>query len=290
MYSNRYDQIIGLWTKKSYILLKKLGAGGIGEIYLVQDASGTLLALKLSKDVVSITKEYRFLCRFQDKYFVPRVYDLDDFVKQGETYHFFTMEYIKGCNLKCALADKSIEVKTKLQLMCVVTDIIRQINEAGLIYTDLKHENVMVDGEKQLIRLIDFGSLTEVGNTVKEFTPMYDPLSWGKGKRVADKKYQTFVLGILLVSLMLNRSLDPNREKLQGIKYQLRKKKIPQAVAQIVLRCIEGQMRDCSLLYEEISCAAAGLTRGDKLKRILNLLIAVLGICLLMMVFAFIAK
>lgn len=272
------------------MLLKKLGAGGIGEIYLVQDASGTLLALKLSKDMVSITKEYRFLCRFQDQYFVPRVYDLDDFRRQGETYHFFTMEYIKGHNLSRALRDQSMEVKTKLQLMCVVTDIIRQINEAGFIYTDLKQENIMVDGERQLIRLIDFGSLAEVGQTVKEFTPMYDPLSWGKGKRVADKKYQTFVLGMLLVSLLLNRNLNPGREKLEGIGGQLRKKKIPQTVAQIVLRCMEGQIGDCRLLYEEISCAAEGLTSSDKLKKILNFTIGALSIALVMMVFAFIVK
>lgn len=279
-----------MWTKKSYILLKKLGAGGIGEIYLVQDALGCLFALKLSKDVVSITKEYRFLSKLQGKYFVPKVYDLDDLERQGVIYHFFTMEYIKGYNLKHVLGDKSLTVQTKLRLMGVVADIIRQINEAGYIYTDLKHENIMVDGEQRLVRLIDFGSLAEVGNTVKEFTPMYDPLSWGRGKRIADREYQIFVMGMLLISLMLNRSLDPERERLENVKQQLRKRKIPQPVIQLALQCIEGQMRDCSMLYQELCCASEGMRDGDRLKRILNMVIGVLGIAIAMTVFSFIAR
>jgi serine/threonine-protein kinase len=290
MYSNPYDKITGLWTKKYYILLKKLGAGGIGEIYLVQDALGCLLALKVSKDVVSITKEYRFLSKLQGKYFVPKVYDLDDLERQGETYHFFTMEYIKGYNLKQVLADKSMTVKTKLQLMGVVTDIIRQINEAGYIYTDLKHENIMVDGEQRLVRLIDFGSLAEEGNTVKEFTPMYDPLSWGRGNRIAGREYQVFVIGMLLISLMLSRSLDPEQERLEGIIPQLRKRRIPRNVIQLALQCIEGQMRDCSVLYRELCCASEGLHYGERLKRILNVVIGALSFAIAMTVFSFIAK
>ncbi|MDF2592511.1 MAG: hypothetical protein K0S75_1977, partial [Clostridia bacterium] len=100
MYSNKYDKVVGKWTGKTYTLIKKLGSGGVGEIYLVQDCNGEVLALKLSDDIISITKEYKFLCRFKDKGFVPKVYDLDDFSKQGKVYHYFTMEYIRGYNLK----------------------------------------------------------------------------------------------------------------------------------------------------------------------------------------------
>jgi serine/threonine-protein kinase len=287
MYSNKYDKIEGMWTHKTYTLLKRLGTGGIGEIYLVQDAAGEIMALKLSDDIISITKEYKFLCRFKDNNFVPKVYDLDDFSNKGKTYHYFTMEYIEGYNLKVALKANSMDIKTKLNLMCIIVQIIKKINDEGYIYTDLKHENIMVDGRNGLIRLIDFGSLVQLGTSVKEFTPMYDRLCWGKGKRVADRSYQTFVIAMLFISLMLNRSLDPNKEKLESAMRSLRKK-MPSRIFVIITECLEGRVLDCGALYNEISCAAEEHRYPDKLRVALNLLIATLILLLTATIFVFV--
>ena len=286
MYSNKYDKIIGKWTGKVYTMIKKLGAGGVGEIYLVQDCYGEILALKLSDDIISITKEYKFLCRFKDKGFVPKVYDLDDFSKHGKVYHYFTMEYIRGYNLKSALKNTSMDIKTKLNLMCIVIQILKQINEEGYVYTDLKHENIMVDGKNSQIRLIDLGSVVEVGNSVKEFTPMYDRLCWGKGSRIADLRYQTFAIAILFISLMLNKSLDPSKDKLELAISGLRKKKVPPKLFEVISGCLNGQIWDCNNLYAQISCAAEVYKHPDRLKTVLNLLIAVL-VLLTLTVFAF---
>jgi serine/threonine-protein kinase len=286
MYSNKYDKVVGKWTGKTYTLIKKLGSGGVGEIYLVQDCNGEVLALKLSDDIISITKEYKFLCRFKDKGFVPKVYDLDDFSKQGKVYHYFTMEYIRGYNLKSALKSSTMDIRTKLNLMCIVIQIVKQINEEGFIYTDLKYENIMVDDKNSCIRLIDLGSIVEVGNSVKEYTPMYDRLCWGKGSRIADLPYQTFAIAILFISLMLGRSLDPSKDKLELAICGLRKKKVPPKLYEAVMGCVNGQIWDYSSLYTQISCAAEVQKHPDRLKTMLNLLIAIL-VLLTLTVFAF---
>jgi serine/threonine-protein kinase len=288
MYSNKYDKIIGQWTGKTYTLIRRLGAGGVGEIYLVQDSYGTILALKLSEDMISITKEYRFLCRFKDKGFVPKVYDLDDFSKQDKTYHYFTMEYIRGINLKSAIKNNTMDIKTKLNLMCIIVQILKQINEEGYIYTDLKHENIMVDSKNSLIRLIDFGSLVQTGSSVKEFTPMYDRLCWGKGIRIADGRYQSFAIAILFISLVLNKSLDPDKDKLEQIMSSFRRKKVSARVFEVIANCLEGQVGDCNTLYHQISCAAEGQKYPDRMKIALNLLIAVLILLLTATIFAFV--
>lgn len=268
-------------------MIKRLGSGGIGEIYLVQDAQGKMLALKLSTDVISITKEYRFLCRFKEKSFVPRVYDLDDYTKAGKTYHYFTMEYIEGFNLKAVIKQNSMALKTKLNLMCVIIQILKQFNEEGYIYTDLKHENIMVDGHNMVIKLVDFGSLVQVGSSVVEFTPMYDRLSWGKGKRIADKSYQTFAIAMLFISLMLNRSLDPNKDKLENTIKYLKTMKVSGKISEIITGCLEGRILDCDTLYNEISCAAEEYSYPDRLKTGLNILIAALILLLTVTIFAF---
>ena len=286
MYSNKYDIIVGTWTGKAYTMIRKIGSGGVGEIYLVQDCYGEVLALKVSEDIISITKEYRFLCRFKNKGFAPKVYDLDDFTKQDKVYHYFTMEYIRGCNLKSLLKSSPMDIKTKLNLMSIVIQIIKQINEEGYIYTDLKHENIMLDDKNSRIRLIDLGSVVEVGNSVKEFTPMYDRLCWGKGSRIADQRYQAFAIAILFISLILNKSLDPNKDRLEIVISGLRKKKVPPKLFEVIAGCLDGQASDCNNLYSQISCAAEKQRHPDRMKTVLNLLIAIL-ILFTVTIFAF---
>ncbi|HYF75340.1 MAG TPA: hypothetical protein VD757_02030, partial [Candidatus Nitrosocosmicus sp.] len=100
MYSNKYDKLRGRWSGKTYTQLRKLGSGGIGEIYLVADDSGECFAMKISQDLVSITKEYANLKKFFGMCFVPEVYELDDCEKNNRLYHFFIMEYIEGYTLR----------------------------------------------------------------------------------------------------------------------------------------------------------------------------------------------
>lgn len=288
MYSNKYDKIKGIWTCKTYIMHKRLGSGGVGEIYLVEDEAGRMLAMKLSTDMISITKEYNFLCRLKHKDFIPAVFDLDDFEKQGKTYHYFTMEYIHGHNLKRGLTGSCIGSKTKLDIMRIIINMIKQINELGYVYTDLKHENIMIDERNKLIKLVDMGSIVEFGSTVKEYTPMYDRLCWGKGRRIADMSYQMFVIAILFISLLLNRSLDPDKEQLEETMKNLRKIRMPAKVPDIIASCIEGRIKDCDSLYREV-CNAADLssTKPDKLRLALNILISILSIIITATIFAY---
>jgi serine/threonine-protein kinase len=287
MYSNKYDKIIGMWTGKTYTLLKRLGSGGIGEIYLVENEKGCLLALKLSEDMISITKEYNFLSRLKHKNFIPRVFDLDDFKSQGKIYHYFTMEYIEGYDLKAGLRKSALDLKTKLDMMGIITNIIKQINELGYIYTDLKHENIMIDGRNKLIKLIDLGSLAEIGSTVREYTPMYDRLCWGKGRRVADLSYQMFVMAIFFISMLLNKGLDPDKDELEQTMKSLKKRKVPVRIFEIIAGCIDGRIRDCDRLQHEVCCAAENCNRKpDKLKLALNVLISVLSVIITITIFA----
>jgi len=286
---NKYDEIKGMWTGKSYIMLKRLGAGGVGEIYLVKDKEERRLALKISDDMISITKEFNFLCKLKDKNFIPKAFDLDDFTNQGKIYHYFTMEYIEGNNLKSVIRNSQLSFKTKLDIISIIIDIIRQINEVGYIYTDLKHENIMIDEKNKLIKLIDLGSLVENGKTVKEYTPMYDRLCWERGKRIADLSYQTFVIAILFISMLLNRSLDPDKEKLEITIKSLKKRKVPTKVFEIITRCIEGKIKDCETLYNEIGCAAEQCKKHpDRLKAALNILISVLSLIITATIFAYV--
>ncbi len=277
MYSNKYDLIISRWSSKKYILEKRIGSGGIGEIFLARDEDGALIALKCSKDIISITKEYNFLCKFKDKNFVPKVYVLDDFMKDGEVYHYFSMEYIQGETLKNAIRRGNLSYKAKLNLICLIAKIIKQINDEGYIYTDLKFENIMIDRKNEMIRLIDFGSLVKVGYMAKEFTPMYDRMCWKKGSRIADMTYQTFGLSILMIAIFLGRSIDPNKENLDMILKKLRQDKFPRRLGDIINKSLQGKIGSCDKLYQEVEGVSLAVPKTNiEINTVLNAIIILL--------------
>jgi len=295
MYSNKYDLITSRWSHKKYILHKKLGSGGIGEIFLAMDEKGELIALKCSKDVISITKEYNFLGRFKDKNFVPKVYELDDFMKDGEVYHYFSMEYIQGETLKSAVKKGKLSYKVKLNLICLIAKIIKQINDENYIYTDLKFENIMIDRKNEIIKLIDFGSLVKVGCIAKEYTPMYDRMCWKKGNRVADMSYQTFALAILMIAIFIGRTIDPTKESLELILKKLKQDKFPRRLWEIINKSLQGKIGSCDKLYKEmesVNCAwilGKGKTPDSStVNQVLNLIIIILILILCGMIFTLI--
>lgn len=282
MFNNEFGSIEGKWSKKKYLIIDKLGEGAIGQIYLVQDEMSNLLALKIGTEIVSLTKEYNFLKKFCDKNYFPHVYDLDDAVSKENIYHYFTMEYINGYTLKNAIVKQNLSFYSKCKILCVITDIIKKINEAGYIYTDMKLENIMIDKKNMIIKLIDMGSIVKINTTVKEYTPMYDRLSWEKGNRVADITYQLFAVAILFITMVLGKSLNPDKDKLDRIMLALKKDKVPRNIIKIILMCIDGKVNNHNELYSEfirVKNKAKKEYRG--FDTVLNIMIFVLSIILI---------
>jgi serine/threonine-protein kinase len=284
MYSNKYDKIIGRWGGKSYTLLKKLGAGGIGEIYLVNDDYGQSFAMKISQDLVSITKEYGNLEKFAGMCFAPRVYELDDCVRDNKVYHFFIMEYIEGYTLREAMSKDKLSFWNKIDIVRIVANILKGINDKGYVYTDLKYENIMIDKRNGLIRLVDLGSITKIGDRVKEYTPMYDRSSWDAGSRTADLSYQVFSIIILLISLLLNNDINPEKEKLSKVLNRLKKSSLPQSLFDTVKGCLDGSIADCGSLYDRLGIIYRSSFAGIRLTYALNTVIAFLSVLLVVLI------
>ena len=286
MYDIKFRKISGRWNKKEYYIMRKLGGGGVGDVYLASCSRG-LMAIKMSRDMLSITKEYNWMKKYKGRNYVPAVYELDDFESKGCIYHFFTMEYIEGYDLGKVI-DKNMSIKLRLQLFAIILKIILDINKEGLIYSDLKQENIMVDKKNKSIRLIDFGSVTEVGLGIKEYTPIYDRAYWGLGKRLADSSYQTFSATILLISLLLGRKIDPRKDNIEDMINSLNKSRVPKEIIDLIEKCIEGRIDNCGVFYDELiklSYAKPGKT--NKFDTILYFIMIVLLILLGVLILIF---
>lgn len=284
MYDNKHDRIRGIWSGKAYTIVKRLGAGGTGEIYLVTDDQGGSFAMKVSRDLVSITKEYSSLNSFWGMCFVPKVYELDDFRKDGVLYHFFIMEYIEGYTLRDALSRGKLSFGSKLDIVRIVADALKGINERGFVYTDLKYENIMIDRRNNLIRLIDLGSITPIGGRVKEYTPMYDRSRWNAGSRTADTAYQVFAIIILLISMLLMKDIDPDKDKLAKVMERLKKCRFPKALYETVEGCLDGSIADCGSLCERLKGICRCSFAGRKLTYVLDAVIVFLSVMLVVLI------
>jgi serine/threonine-protein kinase len=144
-----------------YKILSKLGAGGMGEVYLAQDTSalGRTVALKLlSAEVASnkdrlqrFTQEARTVSNLNH----PNILTVYEF-GQTESTSFIATEYIDGLTLRQFLSDRRFKLIDVLDLAIQITAALNAAHEAGVAHRDLKPENVMVRKD-HIVKVLDFG-------------------------------------------------------------------------------------------------------------------------------------
>ncbi len=141
-------------------ILSMIGAGGMGEVYLAEDAQlGRRVALKLLPQ--EFTSHADRLRRFEREARAasalnhPNIITIHDI---GETagIHFIATEYIEGDMLRRRIARGQVSLVEALDVALQVTQALDVAHAAGIIHRDIKPENVMVrpDG---IVKVLDFG-------------------------------------------------------------------------------------------------------------------------------------
>ncbi|WP_261562714.1 serine/threonine-protein kinase, partial [Frankia tisae] len=151
-----------------YRLTARLGSGGMGVVYLGEDAAGRQRAVKVLRD--EHAGDQMFLRRFAREVRAaaavdsPRVARLVDADPAAETPWLAT-EYIEGPTLTAEVARNGPLPAAALQTLAVeLAMALAAIHDAGVVHLDLKPGNVMLaeDGAK----VIDFGIAAGVPGTV----------------------------------------------------------------------------------------------------------------------------
>ncbi len=144
----------------SYRILKRLGAGGMGEVYLAFDIRlERQIALKFLPP--HLTSNEPAVRRFQQEARTasalnhPNILTIHE-VGQMEGEHFIASEYIDGITLRTALRRKSVDLVTAIDIATQVASALTAAHSAGVIHRDLKPTNIMIrpDG---YVKVIDFG-------------------------------------------------------------------------------------------------------------------------------------
>ncbi|MFJ8107616.1 serine/threonine-protein kinase [Streptomyces sp. NPDC096132] len=157
----------------AYTLLARLGAGGMGQVYLGRSPGGRLVALKVIRD--EITDHPEALARFRREVETVRAVrsaytaNLIDASLDAAPYWLAT-EYVPGPTLSNAVAHRGpLPVETCRALLAALAEGLAAVHAYGVTHRDLKPQNVILAAQGP--QLIDFGiartaaqtALTEAG-------------------------------------------------------------------------------------------------------------------------------
>ncbi len=151
-----------------YRLIKLLGRGGMGEVWLAHDTGiDRDVALKMLLPHFAqdhefeqrFRREARAAARLDDPHVVP-IYDVGEL--DGRLY--VTMRPVKGGDLQSVLKNGPLDPERAVKIVEQVASALNAAHKAGLVHRDVKPSNVLLT-EDDFAYLIDFGIARAAGET-----------------------------------------------------------------------------------------------------------------------------
>ncbi len=175
----------GTVLNNRYEIVRKIGGGGMGAVYLASDKNlgGVLRAVKemvqsyiedaQQEKAVNDFKRESLLLTSLEHQSIPTIYDY--FFDEKEARFYLVMKYISGGDLASRLRsapEGRIEEKIVTEWAIQIADVLDYLHnrQPAIIYRDLKPANIMVDGNTSRVMLIDFGIARWVNKEEKGVT------------------------------------------------------------------------------------------------------------------------
>ncbi len=147
-------------TLLHYEILRKLGEGGMGEVWLALDTKlGREVAIKiLPEEMVSDPERlqrFRREARAVAALNHPNIVTIHA-VEEADGAPFFAMEFVDGQTLSTLIPEHGLAPREFLELAIPIADALSAAHERGITHRDLKPGNIMVDTNGR-VKILDFG-------------------------------------------------------------------------------------------------------------------------------------
>ncbi|MFC4820878.1 protein kinase domain-containing protein [Dokdonella ginsengisoli] len=199
-----------------YRLLRRLGEGGMGVVWLAERIDGAYeqhVAVKLLRPgmdshaiVRRFLQERRILARLSH----PHVVRLLDGGMSASRRPYYVMEYVDGTTITQYAAQRQADVRTRVALLAVAADAVAYAHANLIVHRDLKPSNVLVDRDGQP-RVLDFGiaklieeggEQTLTGTAWRVLSPAYAAPEQILGEPVGTAT-DVYALGLVLCELLV---------------------------------------------------------------------------------------
>jgi eukaryotic-like serine/threonine-protein kinase len=204
------DTLLNTLFDGRYRILRKLGTGGMANVYLAEDeVLGRRVAIKILNDRHAgddqFVERFRREAKNAASLSHPNIVSIYDRGEAEGTY-YIAMEYLDGRSLKeLIVARGPAPIHLAVDYARQILAAIRFAHRNGIVHRDIKPHNVLVDGEGRL-KVTDFGiaragasQMTEVGSIIG--TAQYLSPEQAKGAPV-DQTSDLYSVGVVLYELL----------------------------------------------------------------------------------------
>ncbi len=205
-------------TVGHYRIVRLLGSGGMGEVYLADDTKlGRQIALKVLPPELTadagrrerFEREARAVAALNH----PSIVTLHS-IDQADATPFLTMEYVDGKALGELIPKSGMPLDRLLKIAIPLADAVGAAHQRGILHRDLKPANVMVTADGR-VKVLDFG-LAKLQEDVKATEALPTQELTGEGRivgtvaymspeqaegKAVDQRSDVFALGVLLYEL-----------------------------------------------------------------------------------------
>jgi serine/threonine protein kinase len=263
-----------------YRIVEKIGAGGMGEVYLAEDTKlNRRVALKfLSAQFLSTSdakkrfiNEARAAAALDHPNICP-VYEIDE--ANGRS--FIAMAYINGESLTEKVKSGPLQLKEVLGIGVDIALGLQEAHEKGIVHRDIKSANVIVTEKGQgkvtdfgLAKVTDTSGLTKTGTVIG--TASYMSPEQVQGEAI-DHRSDIWSLGVVLYE-MLTGQLPFKGDSGHAVTHQIVNRDeapitsvrtgVPLELERIVKKCLE---KDLSDRYQHVDDLAVDLRNVSKAK------------------------
>jgi serine/threonine protein kinase len=280
----------GMVLLDKYLVLEKLGEGGIGSVWLVQElGSGAKRALKVMHP--SIAEAVTDRSRLDSKALAsahsrhPGAVVVHESGTMGDV-PYILMEYLEGRTLRKILdSGRPCALPWVVWFLREICEILGHAHEVGVVHLDLKPENIMIirkpDTGEEHVKLLDFGTpmmIPGAGAIFVGTAPYMAPEQIRGETHRLDGRTDVYALGVVLYEMLTGSR--PFTGRAIGLFYhQLHTSpplfaskaleiRVPPAIEAVVRRCLEKSMADrpstVREVYEAFRKAAEGYTPSGR--------------------------
>ena len=233
---------------RDYKIVKKLGEGGMGTVYLANDI---MLERKVAIKVLNplLTKETHFTERFRHEAKIqasllhPNIVTLYNYFFEQEHY-CMVMEYIEGVTLKQLISNTGPMPEQKaIWILNQMLDAVGYAHKKGIIHRDIKPSNVLITGENN-VKILDFGiakilqdkGMTKTGT--KMGTIFYMSPEQIKAVKDIDNRTDIYSIGVTFYEMLSGKvpfNVDTDSD------------------FEIMNEIVSGEIKDPRIIYPHIS-------------------------------------
>lgn len=153
--------MIGKILDERYELIKKIGSGGMADVYMAKDILlDRVVAVKILHG--NFAEDEDFVLRFRHeaqsagKLTHPNIVGIYDVGCDGDI-HYIVMEYVEGQTLKQYIqSHPSIPIDTAVRIVIDIGNALEEAHDNGIIHCDIKPHNILLTGDGK-VKVTDFG-------------------------------------------------------------------------------------------------------------------------------------